>query len=60
MIIIEDDPYYFLQMKEYHLQFERTADAKHDSSAFISSLEPSYLKYAMSNILQDHILIQII
>ncbi|KAH8094916.1 PLP-dependent transferase [Cristinia sonorae] len=45
IIIIEDDPYYFLQMKEYRLPSERTTSkTKHDGAAFIASLEPSYLK----------------
>ena len=46
VIIIEDDPYYFLQLKEYRLPSERATSSasKHDSAAFIASLEPSYLK----------------
>jgi len=45
IVIVEDDPYYFLQMKEYRLQSERTASAsKHDGAAFIASLDPSYVK----------------
>ncbi|TCD67496.1 hypothetical protein EIP91_012301 [Steccherinum ochraceum] len=45
VIILEDDPYYFLQLKEYHLPSERSAPSasKHDGAAFIASLEPSYL-----------------
>lgn len=45
LVIIEDDPYYFLQMKEYELQSERRVNSnKHDGAAFIASLEPSFVK----------------
>ncbi|THH28413.1 hypothetical protein EUX98_g5776 [Antrodiella citrinella] len=46
VIIVEDDPYYFLQMKEYKLQSERAtaSSSKHDGAEFIASLAPTYLK----------------
>lgn len=46
VLIVEDDPYYFLQQGEYKMKSERVSQssAKHDSAAFIASLAPSFLK----------------
>ncbi|EKM59753.1 uncharacterized protein PHACADRAFT_250454 [Phanerochaete carnosa HHB-10118-sp] len=46
IIIVEDDPYYFLQEGPYKPKSERsTVSVKHDQSEFLSSLAPSYLKF---------------
>ncbi|KAF7792821.1 hypothetical protein EIP86_003921 [Pleurotus ostreatoroseus] len=46
IIIVEDDPYYFLQEGEYKPKSERVnATVKHESDKFIASLAPSYLKF---------------
>ncbi|KAH9943153.1 PLP-dependent transferase [Epithele typhae] len=45
IIIVEDDPYYFLQMGEYVAKSMRSSQVEFsDSKAWIASLEPSYLK----------------
>jgi len=44
LYIFEDDPYYFLQMSEYHSDPNRTPPAQPEShDEFIASLIPSYL-----------------
>lgn len=47
VIIVEDDPYYFLQEGEYTPK-ESRAEVTHESDEekFIASLSPSFLKYA--------------
>ncbi|KAJ2982280.1 hypothetical protein NUW54_g10772 [Trametes sanguinea] len=46
VIIVEDDPYYFLQMGAYVPKDERASPASAaDSEKWISSLTPSYLKF---------------
>lgn len=46
VIIVEDDPYYFLQQSPYKPKSERsTVSVKHDESKFIANLAPSYLKF---------------
>ena len=46
VIIVEDDPYYFLQEGDYVPKVERsTAVVKHEQKKFLSSLVPSYLKF---------------
>ncbi|KII94834.1 hypothetical protein PLICRDRAFT_193623 [Plicaturopsis crispa FD-325 SS-3] len=49
VIIVEDDPYYFLQEGEYKPKSERSQQTSVSSQggedAYISSLAPSYLKY---------------
>ncbi|KAJ3768951.1 pyridoxal phosphate-dependent transferase [Lentinula raphanica] len=45
IIIVEDDPYYFLQQGEYVPKADRVTDAANgDDEVFIASLAPSYLK----------------
>ena len=48
IIIVEDDPYYFLQMNKYVPKDERkkamVSSDKDDDERFIASLAPSYLK----------------
>lgn len=45
IIIVEDDPYYFLQMAPYAAKFERRSKASTlESDKWISNLSPSYLK----------------
>jgi aromatic amino acid aminotransferase I / 2-aminoadipate transaminase len=49
IIIVEDDPYYFLQMPEYAPPNNRSATSGEsrpelDGEEFIESLAPSYLK----------------
>ncbi|KZV68120.1 PLP-dependent transferase [Peniophora sp. CONT] len=45
VIIVEDDPYYFLQMDEYAPKAARTesAQASQDNESFLASLAPSFL-----------------
>lgn len=46
VIIVEDDPYYFLQQGEYKPKSERrTAAVKHEEDKFLAGLAPSYLKF---------------
>ncbi|KAJ3558312.1 hypothetical protein NM688_g998 [Phlebia brevispora] len=46
VIIVEDDPYYFLQQGDYKPKSERTvATVKHSADKFLSGLAPSYLKF---------------
>lgn len=48
VVIVEDDPYYFLQMGTYVAKSERAAQAMPlhtDPEKWIASLAPSYLKY---------------
>lgn len=46
VIIVEDDPYYFLQQGAYKPKSERsTAALKHESDKFLAGLAPSYLKF---------------
>ena len=46
VIIVEDDPYYFLQMGSYVSKDERTSQTMPaDPAAWLASLAPSYLKY---------------
>jgi len=45
VIIVEDDPYYFLQEGTYRLREKRPAFAAVSNEAFIASLEPSYLRF---------------
>ena len=46
VIIVEDDPYYFLQQGAYKPKSERsTASVKHDEDKFLSGLAPSYLRF---------------
>jgi len=48
VIIVEDDPYYFLQEGPYTPKSERNAQRggseDDDAAAFVASLAPSYLK----------------
>jgi len=44
IIIVEDDPYYFLQEGKYVPKPERVEESAMDDEAFIASLVPSYLK----------------
>ncbi|KAL4247015.1 Class-I pyridoxal-phosphate-dependent aminotransferase-like protein [Abortiporus biennis] len=46
IIIVEDDPYYFLQEGPYHLKFEREARSSSttDTESFFANLAPSYLR----------------
>lgn len=46
VIIVEDDPYYFLQQGPYKSKSERsTASVKHDEDKFLAGLAPSYLRF---------------
>ena len=46
VIIVEDDPYYFLQQGVYQPKSGRsTASLKRETDKFLSSLAPSYLKF---------------
>ncbi|KAI0089178.1 PLP-dependent transferase [Irpex rosettiformis] len=46
VIIVEDDPYYFLQQGVYRPKSERSVNTlKHETDKFVSSLAPSYLKF---------------
>ncbi|KAI5118981.1 hypothetical protein M0805_001120 [Coniferiporia weirii] len=47
IVIVEDDPYYFLQQEPYVPRDERayTDDTKSDEAAYIARLAPSYLKF---------------
>jgi aromatic amino acid aminotransferase I / 2-aminoadipate transaminase len=46
VIIVEDDPYYFLQQGIYQPKSERgTAHVKHNTDAFLKGLAPSFLKF---------------
>jgi aromatic amino acid aminotransferase I / 2-aminoadipate transaminase len=49
IIIVEDDPYYFLQMGDYVPKSKRekinSKGNSDDDERFIASLAPSYLKY---------------
>lgn len=46
VIIVEDDPYYFLQEGDYKPKSERSAvSVKHNADKFLSSLAPSFLKF---------------
>lgn len=46
VIIVEDDPYYFLQQGVYSPKSERsTASLKYDGDKFLADLAPSYLKF---------------
>lgn len=50
IIIVEDDPYYFLQFGKYMPKTERVYNTPHatkdvdEEAAFVASLAPSYLK----------------
>lgn len=44
IIIVEDDPYYFLQEGKYIPKSERVSESSTDDEQFIASLVPSYLK----------------
>lgn len=45
VIIVEDDPYYFLQMGEYAPKAGRAAHGEFsDPNAWLASLVPSYVK----------------
>ena len=45
VIIVEDDPYYFLQMGDYTSKTDRSSQAEFsDPNNWIASLAPSYLK----------------
>ncbi len=47
VIIVEDDPYYFLQMGEYTPKAGRAPHAEFtDPTAWLASLVPSYVKWA--------------
>lgn len=46
VIIVEDDPYYFLQEGDYKPKAGRHyGNVKHDAEKFLASLAPSYLKF---------------
>jgi aromatic amino acid aminotransferase I / 2-aminoadipate transaminase len=48
--IVEDDPYYFLQQGPYVPKTDRVEErieAAADSDAYIATLSPSFLKYAV-------------
>lgn len=46
IIIVEDDPYYFLQQGEYVPKDARVdAHEEHDAEKFIASLAPSFVKF---------------
>lgn len=46
VIIVEDDPYYFLQEGDYKPKEGRHyGNVKHDAEKFLASLAPSYLKF---------------
>jgi hypothetical protein len=46
VIIVEDDPYYFLQQGPYTPKSGRSVAAvKHDQDKFLAGLAPSYLKF---------------
>ncbi|KAJ7283688.1 pyridoxal phosphate-dependent transferase [Mycena rebaudengoi] len=47
IIIVEDDPYYFLQEGQYVPKAQRaqTSSSGSDAEAFLASLAPSYLKF---------------
>ncbi len=46
VIIVEDDPYYFLQQGQYKARSERSVETiKHDGDIFLHNLAPSYLKF---------------
>jgi len=47
VIIVEDDPYYFLQHKPYSLPADRTtcSNGASDDEEYISQLVPSYLRF---------------
>ncbi|RDX53764.1 PLP-dependent transferase [Lentinus brumalis] len=48
VIIVEDDPYYFLQMGSYGAKLDRASQAMHaDPESWLSSLAPSYVKYVI-------------
>lgn len=44
LIIVEDEPYYFLQMEEYTTNLEaRSSNKVHDHDEFVKALVPSYI-----------------
>ncbi|PSR73704.1 hypothetical protein PHLCEN_2v10623 [Hermanssonia centrifuga] len=46
VIIVEDDPYYFLQQGQYKARSERSVETvKNDGDIFLHNLAPSYLKF---------------
>ena len=46
VIIVEDDPYYFLQMGSYAAKQDQVSQAMHaDPESWLSSLAPSFLRY---------------
>ncbi|KIJ70016.1 hypothetical protein HYDPIDRAFT_77313 [Hydnomerulius pinastri MD-312] len=45
VIILEDDPYHFLQLGEYVLKGQRSFEQSGDAQGYLSNLTPSFLKY---------------
>ncbi|KAH7916089.1 pyridoxal phosphate-dependent transferase [Hygrophoropsis aurantiaca] len=50
VIIVEDDPYFFMQLGDYEMKSVRSPFTSHSSgrdqaARFVSSLEPSFLRY---------------
>ncbi|KAH7887779.1 pyridoxal phosphate-dependent transferase [Phlebopus sp. FC_14] len=45
VIIVEDDPYYFLQLGEYVSKQDRYYDQPGDAKHFLASLSPSFLRF---------------
>jgi hypothetical protein len=65
IIIIEDDPYYFLQEGYYQpkevrrrarVTTPKLKKGENEATRFISSLLPTYLKYGRPNVLLLHII----
>ena len=51
IIIVEDDPYYFLQAGTYHPKAERSStviQGGDEDATFIASLAPSFLKWVIN------------
>ncbi|KAF9247270.1 pyridoxal phosphate-dependent transferase [Melanogaster broomeanus] len=44
VVIVEDDPYYFLQMSNYIPKHKRSPERAGDAKHFLASLSPSFLK----------------
>ncbi|KIJ20218.1 hypothetical protein PAXINDRAFT_166331 [Paxillus involutus ATCC 200175] len=45
VVIVEDDPYYFLQMNDYVPKHERSPEQATDAKHFLASLSPGFLRF---------------
>ncbi|KIK93495.1 hypothetical protein PAXRUDRAFT_144943 [Paxillus rubicundulus Ve08.2h10] len=45
VVIVEDDPYYFLQMNDYVPKHKRSPEQATDAKHFLASLSPSFLRF---------------